>query len=597
MRRVFTRSVLSLEPQDGAALLAFLQEASCASVPRDVLESTVFSHLQPFLSAGAAPSWVLLYQGMDHEFAISHLLHLDTPMFWADYVDGDVFYSDFPGLEAGQLVFSENPKETYEYTGDFELEERKRRLAKDLPRVGAYDHEGTCVIANLCWFDERPTTNDAFVKLMKEANDAFTEQLALYEATETLEEATQATDVTGASGDAANVADATEVSSGTTAGDVFCFGAEQGRSNAYPVDGPRKKPKVLWYAENAGISGSEWGGSPVVGDGFLFVSESSYSLRASVVALDGTLRWSREITSSQGWPIGQACIADGVIYMGSNKGIHALDAATGEERWLSKFSGLQQSAPVVVGEMCYALGKGALSAINRASGRKAWSFKFEGKIYDGLAYKDGVLFFVAGGKAIALEASKERRVIWEAAATEFPLGHRGVLVYEDLVVTGADGGPYLQALSRQDGRLRWKAKFDEDTGYSTGNGPLAASQDILVGRDGQGRLRALNLLDGSLRWTYEVKGFQAPYSIGHGGVTIAGDTVYAILVEDGSWSKRELVAVDLSTGRELWRLGKMDYFMDGALGREKQEFSWDCTPAVHEGVLFAQICNQLYALK
>ncbi len=569
-------------------------------MPPDELRARLLVLLQAYTSGQAYPAWLLLHEAENHHEALSSIVHLDTPLFWAKSVDGDSFFSRFYGLEKGQLIYRRYNNETYEYTGSRDLKERKRRMEKDVERVGAYDLDGGCVITSFRWFGQRPSTNKDLVAFLESASLASREELPLY--TEPSEEEASVTPSVGES--LASVPSGkkgkktvTSEPSGVQATNMealYCFGVEQGRSNASLEDGPRQTPRILWYSEAEGISGSEWGGNPVVGNGFVFASTSSYTMGAAVVELDGSTRWTRSVTSSQGWPVGNACIVGDVIYMGSNKGMYGLDAATGDERWLSKISGLELSAPVVVDGVCYAVGKGALSAINCETGRKIWTFACEGEHPQGLAYKEGVLFFAMGGMLYALEASKQKRLVWKAPCGGY-LGGRGPLVYEDRVIVVSSKSVHLQALERATGRLLWDAHFGEKESYQTGYGTLAAANGVLAGVDAEGWLRALDLADGSLRWRYLPNDFSKPYGIGKRGVTIAGRTAYAVMVEDGGRGRRELVAVDLLDGTELWRLGKMPYVVDGR-PYDDQSFSWNCTPAVHQGVVYAQICNQLFAL-
>jgi|GEM_PF-2124098 len=604
----FLPHVLSLEPSECSPFLRILNEAVATALSCDELQTRLLGCLETYVSGRVYPAWLLLHAAEDHRDALSSIVHLDTPLFWAESVDGDSFFSRFHGLEKGQLIYRRYNSETFEYTGSRNPKERKRRMQKDIERVGAYDLDGGCVLTQFRWFGQRPDTTKALVAFLETASLASREELPLYTAPS--EEEVSATPSIGESLPSApsnkkekkTTKQEKKTAESDTSGvqetrseTVYCFGADQGRSNAYSEEGPRQTPRILWYNESDGVNGSEWGGDPVVGDGFVFASTSSYTLQAAVVGLDGRTHWARQITSSQGWPVGGACIVGGVIYMGSNKGIHALDVGTGEERWLSKISGIEQSAPVVVDGVCYALGKGALSAIRCDTGRKIWSFDCEGKYWKGLAYKEGVLFFSVDGLLYALEASKQKRIVWKAPCSAFMLGGRGPLVYGEQVIVNAPQYESLQALDRATGRRLWEVRFAQEEGCSVGGGALAAAEDVLVGLDGKGRLQALNLADGSPRWCYVPKDFSKPYKIGNRGATIAGRTVYVVMVEDGGMGRQELVAVDLFDGSELWRLGKMPYVVDGQPYKD-QAFSWHCTPAVAQGVVYAQICNQLFAL-
>lgn len=68
---------------------------------------------------------------------------------------------------------------------------------------------------------------------------------------------------------------------------------------------------------------------------------------------------------------------EGVVYCGSDAGtFHALDAATGKERWRFPCGGPVQSSPAVVGGVVlFGANDHHVYALDRATGRKLWSFR------------------------------------------------------------------------------------------------------------------------------------------------------------------------------------------------------------------------------
>lgn len=71
-------------------------------------------------------------------------------------------------------------------------------------------------------------------------------------------------------------------------------------------------------------------------------------------------------------------VVDGVLYRGTQKGVCALDAATGELRWDSEIPGVEQaSTPRVGGDRILMRDGvfGAFRALDRSDGRTAWVFE------------------------------------------------------------------------------------------------------------------------------------------------------------------------------------------------------------------------------
>ncbi len=92
------------------------------------------------------------------------------------------------------------------------------------------------------------------------------------------------------------------------------------------------------------------------------------------------LRWSFQAKDAVG---SSAAIADGTVYVGSMDGLlHAIDVATGKERWQYQAAGpIEESSPAVSGGLVFVGDvSGVVHAVDAQTGRRRWTFKTEAEI-------------------------------------------------------------------------------------------------------------------------------------------------------------------------------------------------------------------------
>ena len=173
-------------------------------------------------------------------------------------------------------------------------------------------------------------------------------------------------------------------------------------------------------------------------------------------------------------------VADGTVYVRSDRKVYALDAATGRPRWTYTTGGAVTSGPAVAGGTVYV---GSFDrkvyALNAATGRPRWTYSTGGAVTSGPA--------VAGGTVYV--GSFDRKVYALDAAT---------------------------------GRPRWTYS----TGGAVTSGPAVAGGTVYVGSEDR-KVYALDAATGRPRWTYITGGAVTS------GPAVAGDTVYV-----GSWDQK-----------------------------------------------------------
>lgn len=253
----------------------------------------------------------------------------------------------------------------------------------------------------------------------------------------------------------------------------------------------------------------------------------------------GEQEWVRDagITASSGErPPISPTVRDGFVYIGSNRGIVACNAATGAVEWSARLGKhvvetedgptwrTDWAKPAVTTDRAFTFDMNEnyratreVYAVDRSTGERDWTAELDAG--DGWSLKGHV---VAGGGRVYVSA------------------------LEPHVSVGMDdsewsGSERLFALEADSGAVAWDWKLPRKT-----LGPPAYADGTLYLGEwypdaDTGRLHAIDVTDGSNTWTYQTDA---------GAVlspTVAGDTVY---IGQGT----ELAAVSRTDGTRRWRL-------------------------------------------
>jgi outer membrane protein assembly factor BamB len=268
-------------------------------------------------------------------------------------------------------------------------------------------------------------------------------------------------------------------------------------------------------------------------------------------------------------------VGGGAVYVLSGEaGLHAVDAATGQERWTFARDSWLVKAACAAGRMVYVACSvreslreaAAFVALDAISGRQRWSL-FTGEPASMMPAVSGGTLYVSGaderGLPVGLYAldsdtgtqrwhfSGPRRIIFDA-----PVVADGV-VYFSAVEEG------IFAVDAATGVQRWMRSI---AGWS---GALAvADRMVYVIVEGEGLL-VLDAASGAERGQFRVP-------VDRSAVVVADGTVY--------FSGHDLYAVDAITGRQRWTFASADS-IDGV-----------STPAVAGGVVYVGDSGALVAL-
>ncbi|MGC4119597.1 MAG: PQQ-binding-like beta-propeller repeat protein [Myxococcales bacterium] len=530
-KSAFVEQVLHLEGPEGKKIKKALGTARPLEAVRAVLGDRVGERL---------PAWLSFNSGA----VLDDVVHLAPPAFSATGADEDEFF-DEPGGE--QLVFGARGKG--QRVGEDGASSDVKIGPKDLAKVTAFDAEGF-LLRDLAWVNPPPTTAGAFAKLLRQAVDAYTGDMTPYEAP-------------------CAPSAAAPVAAPVAGGGAYLGGPA--RSGFVDAKVTRRTPKFAWSLNYENNGGAEWGGNPVLADGLLFAADSGFAASCSATDLKGKSVWKATLTTGQSWVVGSACVDRGVVYQAINKGLFALDARTGKVRWSANLAKVGGS-PLVVGDLCFVGTGDGLIGLSLENGRKKWAYKvkkdeYKNGVLGSVAFGDGVLYFVAAEKLLAVELASAK-LLWTAAS----YARATPSLDAECVYTWGPKG--LMAIERANGKVRWAYKFEDLNWDKT----IAIAADRVVTR-ADGSLVALDKSKGKVLWKH---GPKKPYSIGCASPCIAGDVALCVLVEDGGGESFD--AVDLATGKLLWSV------RDFPLRKtEKAALSYYCTPCIDEtGTVYVQ---------
>jgi outer membrane protein assembly factor BamB len=263
---------------------------------------------------------------------------------------------------------------------------------------------------------------------------------------------------------------------------------------------------------------------------------------ATLYALDaatGRPHWRRATLGTNNY---QLAVAPGRVIIGSDLGVHALDAATGQRVWNVPPGPIGMC---VAGDVVYAGmttksdTTGGVTALSTGTGEVLWSIAF-GPVSDiagGVAVAGGVVYAsTAAGEIYALDAATGRR-IWRIAGRNVSFSPPGPVVADAIVYAPSNAGT-IYAVHAATGRPRWQQNIpgSQYLYLTVADGLVFAAS---ASRD-SGNLIAFNASTGQRLWTAPVPG--GPDL----GPVPAGNVVYT-----GS-NTGVLDAWQATTGNKLW---------------------------------------------
>jgi outer membrane protein assembly factor BamB len=234
--------------------------------------------------------------------------------------------------------------------------------------------------------------------------------------------------------------------------------------------------------------------------------------------------------------------------------VHALDPATGRERWRAETDARVIAGPSVTGSLVL-LGTldAEVIALKRADGTPAWRVPVSSEVLAAPVGEGNVIVVRCGdGKVFGLSAETGARV-WSFDRAVPPLTLRGLsapLIYGNMVYVGLDNGRAV-ALRLDNGEVLWEQVVAAPSGRSELERIVDVDANLLITDSGVyavsfgGELAAVGVEDGRVAWRRPVKSYS--------GMTLVGTTVVVSDEEGLVW------ALDATTGAAAWKQEGLKY--------------------------------------
>jgi outer membrane protein assembly factor BamB len=207
-----------------------------------------------------------------------------------------------------------------------------------------------------------------------------------------------------------------------------------------------------------------------------------------------TLRWSYRAKDAVG---SSAAIADGTVYVGSMDGLlHAIDVATGKERWQYQAAGpIEESSPAVSGGLVFVGDvSGVVHAVDAQTGRRRWTFKTDAEVRSSPNPVGDKVYIGSYDQNLYCLLAATGAVVWKFP-TDGPV--HGTPAFDGGVIYISGCDEYLRAIDATTGRQRFAVSLGSNAGAS------AAVQDGMayVGTFGN-EVLGIDLKRRGVKWTY-----------------------------------------------------------------------------------------------
>jgi outer membrane protein assembly factor BamB len=191
-------------------------------------------------------------------------------------------------------------------------------------------------------------------------------------------------------------------------------------------------------------------------------------------------------------------VVDGVLYVGDNFKVVALNASNGKILWTYSTTGPVNSSPAVAGDLIFlGLLDGRVIALNRHSGKLQWEFKTGNFIFGSPTVVDGLLYIGSGDRYLYALDAQLGTLAWKEQATGKMIQSPAV---RDSIVYAASDANKLYSLSGRTGARRLEF-------FLTGtmiDSPVV-SPTIVYGVTHDGRLIALKHKARQYPWSHGLK--------------------------------------------------------------------------------------------
>ncbi len=298
--------------------------------------------------------------------------------------------------------------------------------------------------------------------------------------------------------------------------------------SGFTTDAVNPPLKVEW-SFNLGFDSDS---SPIIVNDVLYVG-SNYGIHA-IDAKTGRELWRNQ---TNGFVKSAPTVADGVLYIGADdRRFYAMDIKDGTMKWIYKnATNGYTSSPIVVNNLAYEGSKdGSFYAFDVRNGEPSWQILTGKVIESSPAMGDGIIVFgTNGGVIIAIDpVTRNEKWRYDTGTSDII---SSPLIADGTVFVGSNDGNIF-ALATAKGTLKWKYS----TGSNVQSSPSYKDGTIFAGsRDSN--LYAIDAKTGALKWKTQTAGYV------DSSPAISNDVVYF-----GS-RNNFLYGLDANTGKLLYR--------------------------------------------
>lgn len=199
---------------------------------------------------------------------------------------------------------------------------------------------------------------------------------------------------------------------------------------------------------------------------------------------------------------------------------------------------------------------GEVYALDLKTGKKLWSFKTGGKVYSTPAVHKGVVVVGSSDHYIYGLDAKSGKELWKLEAQKAVLGSPAVK--DGKAFIGASDGVF-RSIDVKSGKLLWT--FDAVEGYVS-TLPTLADNKVIFGSWKNG-FYALDQKTGELVWKWDNGHTNRMFSAAACYPVVEKNKVFIVAPD------RFMTAIDLQTGKTLWREKKDEYRVRESMGISK----------------------------
>jgi len=298
---------------------------------------------------------------------------------------------------------------------------------------------------------------------------------------------------------------------------------------------------LLTLAACGGTAPAQGWSSVTLDNGLLYFG----STLPKVFALDsatGTVKWEykgetdKPLQSVYGTPV----VANGIVYFGAYDGVfYALDAASGVKKWaVDEGSPIVPTPLVAQGTVYFGTNDHKFYALDAATGAPKWTTPLvtDKKIWGDAAYDNGTIYFGSlDANLYAVDATTGTKK-WA-----YPAG--GLIAAKPLIANGViyfGALNKLIALDAASGNLKWDKTFADSNEWIWA--PVTTQNNTLYVGTTAGKVYAFDTNTGDSKWAQ-------PFTAG-------GQIRSAIVIQDNigyfGASDKNVYALDLATGQLKW---------------------------------------------